>query len=355
LISVKEAHRRSSRRHEGKQTSMSLKFKEVEVIDKYATMTHDNKKCEDLLRKKGERLIRAPEQFNSNELEWNYSTQTWCFKEDLEALHYHPLLEREVLMNYLEDIARKVPQFDRSVMEFHVMEKITIIEDVESKDWTLYCTQSYNRNYHGEGSGIIDECGVYNAVSCELKDEEGNREVRDCLVLAIIYLEIHIEDDEKSNITSTFLCVSPLQESEKVGGLPYDYQRLCSSRIRGNLDTEIIVAKNKLISPVFIVPYLDEHTLDYDVHLHDIDLSSLTYITIPLERMSFPAVHLSSIHQLRELSPTIFVSESFLKKEQTRLLLDNDDMAPSHDLICEEVVDDVDMDDGDSEEEDFKI
>ena len=334
---------------------MSLKFKEVEVIGNYAAMTHDKKKSEDFLRKKGERLIRAPEQFNSNEIEWNFATKSWCFKEDLEALHYHPLLKREVLMDYLESIARKVPQFDRSLMEFHVMEKITIIEDMESKDWTLFCTQSYNRNYHGEGSGIIDECGVYNAVSCELKDEEGNREVRDCLVLAIIYLEIHIEDDEESNITSTFLCVSPLQESEKVGCLPYDYQRLCSSRIRGCVDTEIIVAKNKLISPVFIVPYLDEHTQDYDIHLHDIDHSSLTYMTIPLERMSFPAVHLSSIHQLRELSPTIFVTESFLKREQTRLLLDNDEMSPSHDVFCEEVVDEVDMDDVDSEDEDFRI
>ena len=101
---------------------MSLKFKEVEVIDKYAAMTHDKKKSEDFLRKKGERLIRAPEQFNSNEIQWNYSTQVWSFKEDLEAIHYHPLLKREILFDYLEKIARKVPQFDRSLMEFHLME-----------------------------------------------------------------------------------------------------------------------------------------------------------------------------------------------------------------------------------------
>ena len=334
---------------------MSLKFKEVEVIEKYATMTHDKKKSEDFLRNTGERLIRAPEQFNSNEIEWNSSTKTWCFKEDLKGLHYHPLLKREVLLEYLDNIASKIAKFDRSKMEFHLMEKISIVEDNESKDWTLYCTQSYNRNYHGEGSGIIDECGVYNAASCELKDEEGNREVRDCLVLAIIYLEIDIEDDEESNITSTFLCVSPLEESEKVGGLPYDYQRLCSSRISGYLDTEIIVAKNKLISPVFVVPYLDEQIVDYDVHLHDIELSSLTYITIPLERMSFPAVHLSSIQQLRELSPSIFVSESFLKREQSRLLLDNDDVLATHDEFHEEIDDDVVMDEVDSEDEDFKI
>ena len=49
------------------------------------------------------------------------------------------------------------------------------------------------------------------------------------------------------------------------------------------------------------------------------------------------------------------MSESFLKREQTRLLLDNDDMSPSHDVFCEEVVDHVDMDDVDSEDEGFKI
>ena len=123
----------------------------------------------------------------------------------------------------------------------------------------------------------------------------------------------------------------------------------------GCLDTEIIVAKNKLISPVFIVPYLDEHTVDYDVHLHDIDLSSLTYITIPLERMSFPALHLSSIDLLRQLSPTIFVSEAFLKREQTRLSLDYDDMPPSHDEFREGIVDDDAMEDVDTDDDDIFI
>jgi len=49
------------------------------------------------------------------------------------------------------------------------------------------------------------------------------------------------------------------------------------------------------------------------------------------------------------------VTESFLKREQTRLLLDNDEMSPSHDVFCEEVVDEVDMDDVDSEDEDVEI
>ena len=64
-------------------------------------------------------------------------------------------------------------------------------------------------------------------------------------------------------------------------------------------------------------------------------------------------MHLSSIQQLRQLSPTIFVSESFLKIEQTRLLLDYDVIPPSHDAFSEIIVDDDAMDDIDSEDDEI--
>ena len=43
-----------------------------------------------------------------------------------------------------------------------------------------------------------------------------------------------------------------------------------------------------------------------------------------MERMTFPALHLCSVEDVRSLSPQIFVSEAFLIREQTRLQLDYD-------------------------------
>jgi hypothetical protein len=237
---------------------------------------------------------------------------------------------------------------------YGISEKNSIIEDMECKDWTLYCTQSFNRNYHGEGSGIEDLCGVYNAVTCELKNTDGEREVRTCLVLAIIYLEIHTPEEEEENLTTTFLCVSPLQEADKVGFLPYDYQILCSSEVVDCIDIEVVVAKNKLISPVFVVPCLGETLLDYDLHLHEVDFSTLTYITIPMDRMTFPALHLSSVEDVRSLSPNIFVSENFLIREQTRLKIDYDHAIGMSD-VDESINEDDLIVDQDSDEDDIVI
>ena len=54
-------------------------------------------------------------------------------------------------------------------------------------------------------------------------------------------------------------------------------------------------------------------------------------------------------------TPTIFVSEGFLKREQTRLLLDYDDMPPSHDEFREGIVDDDAMEDVDTDDDDIFI
>jgi len=75
--------------------SMSLKYKEVEVIAKFASMTNPKSPCKEYIREIGERHIRAPEQFNSNELKWDDNKKRWVFEDDLQGFYFHPLLTSE--------------------------------------------------------------------------------------------------------------------------------------------------------------------------------------------------------------------------------------------------------------------
>ena len=101
---------------------MSLKYKEVEVISKFASMTNPPSPSKESIRQIGERHIRAPEQFNSNELKWDETKKSWVFEADIQGFYFHPLLTSELVLGHIESISKQLSHFDRSCMEFHLMD-----------------------------------------------------------------------------------------------------------------------------------------------------------------------------------------------------------------------------------------
>jgi hypothetical protein len=211
-----------------------------------------------------------------------------------------------------------------------------------------------------EGDGMTDYVSVWNAVVCNIEDYDGEMESRVCLVMAIVYMEILMEDTDH-NIAATFVIVAPLEDNgvRKDTQLPFEHMRLC---MQGGDEVvlECLNAKQRILEPAFItttIPYCDG---DFDTDFYDIPFEQFEFLVVTTDRMSFPSSSFISPLDYMVHSPKIFVSHEFLESEQTRLLLDYDQ--PLSSLVSGEmgdpISDVVDMIDSDSDsivDEDFEI
>ena len=359
--SVKEAHRRSSKRFDGKQMSMALKYKEVQIITKYKRMVEGEMGKDVVENVKGDvRMFEAADNFASNALIYDSMSKMWSVSQQDQLCHYHPLLTPRKLHQHIKKLQDQFSVRYHGEFEFHLMEKLKVNEPQGCDDWMLKCTQHHNRNYHMEGDGMTDYVSVWNAVVCNIEDYDGEMESRVCLVMAIVYMEILMEDTDH-NIAATFVVVAPLEDNgvRKDTHLPFEHMRLC---MQGGDEVvlECLNAKQRILEPAFItttIPYSDG---DFDTDSYDIPFVQLEFLVVTTDRMSFPSSSFVSPLDYMVHSPKIFVSHEFLESEQTRLLLDYDQ--PLSSLVSGEMGDPfsdvVDMIDSDSDsivDEDFEI
>jgi hypothetical protein len=353
---VKEAHRRSSKRFDGKQMSMALKYKEVQVITKYKKMVTSSLVPDTKEDVKGDvRVFEAADTFSSNSLMFDTKTKMWKVSTEDQLLYYHPLLTPQLLDKQIRTLQQRYKVQYPGVFEFHLMEKLKVNEPEGTEDWMLRCTQHHNRNYHMEGDGMADYVSIWNAVSCNIEDVEGEIETRICLVLAIVYMEISM-DEAEHNIAATFVIVAPMEDSGVEMQIPYEHLKLCMDG-SNEVVVECLNAKQRVVDPVFISTTVPFPQSDYDTDFYDIPFWQLNFVVVPHDRMSFPSQSLNSPAEYMLQFPKIYVSYEFLKSEQTRLLLDYDECLPHVDAD-DENDDFVDMIESDSEsvhDEDFTI
>ena len=356
--SVKEAHRRSSKRFDGKQMSMALKYKEVQIITKYKKMVEGVNIKDTIEDVKGDvRVFEAADTFASNSLHYDSSSKRWTVSQMDQLFHFHPLLTPNKLHEHVKKLQDQYSVRYKGEFEFHLMEKLKVNEPEGIDNWMLKCTQHHNRNYHMEGDGMADYVSVWNAVMCNIEDYDGDIETRACMVLAIIYMEI-MTDDGDDNIAGTFVIVAPMEQSEveKDTRLPFEHMKLCMD---GGNDVvmECLNAKQRIVEPVFITTNIPFAEGDFDTDFYDIPFPSLEFFVVTPERMSFPSTLLQNPSDYMFLCPKIYVSHEFLASEQTRLLLDYDLPLPFGG-IEDPFSDVVDMIDSDSEfllDEDYEI
>ena len=349
---VKEAHRKSSKRYDGKQMSMALKYKEVDIIKKYKGMItkHPRKLMEDEVR--GDiRIFEASDSFSSNSVRFDTNRKEWRISGSDELLHFHPLLTPALLHKHIDVLYHQYSKRYDGTFDFHLMEKIKINESNEKDGWMLRCSQHHNRNYHMEGHGMADYVSIWNAVSCNVENFVGEIETRVCLVLCIVYMEIEL-DNEDDNVAATFVIVSPMEDCGETMQLPFEHLKLCKDG-NDSVVVEALNAKNRIVEPVFICTIIPYSSGDYDTDYYDIPFDELTFVVIPYERMTFPSLNNIRPSDLMALSPKIFVSYDFLRSEQTRLLLDYD--LPDASDTVEEFVDMIDADVESVMSSDFEI
>ena len=88
---VKEAHRRSSKRFDGKQMSMALKYKEVKIIKKYQKMVQGLQT--DTSEESVEvdvRVFEAADTFSSNAISYDSNKKRWTVSPQDQLLHFNP-------------------------------------------------------------------------------------------------------------------------------------------------------------------------------------------------------------------------------------------------------------------------
>jgi len=350
---VKEAHRRSSKRFDGKQMSMALKYKEVEIIKKYQKMVQGmqmNKSEESI--EVDVRVFEAEDTFSSNAIIYDANKKIWTVSPQDQLLHFNPSLTQHKLHEFINRLQQEYSIRYSGTFEFHLMEKLKVKEPKGTDDWMLRCTQHHNRNYHMEGDGMADYISICNGVSCNIENYLGEMETRICMVMAIVYMEILLEDAEH-NIAATFVIVAPMEDSGLELQIPYDHLMLCKDETN-EVIMECLNAKQRIVEPVFISTIIPFPKGDFDTDFYEIPFDVLNFLVIPQDRMSFPSESLMSPFDYMILSPKIFVSHEFLESEQTRLLLDYD----QPDLIFDQNADIVDMIDSDTESvasDDFAI
>jgi hypothetical protein len=328
---VKEAHRKSSKRYDGKQMSMALKYKEVDIIKKYKAMiTKDPQKLVEDKVRGDDRIFEASDSFSSNSIRFDTARQVWRISSTDELLHFHPLLTTALLHKHIGGLYNQYSKRYDGIFDFHLMEKIKINESNEKEGWMLRCSQHHNRNYHMEGHGMADYVSIWNAVSCNIENFEGEMETRVCLVLGIVYMEIELEDED-DNVAATFVIVSPMEDCGELVQLPFEHLKLCRDG-NDSVVIEALNAKQRIVEPVFISTVIPFINGDYDTDYYDISFEELTFIVIPYDRMTFPSNSCSRPSDLMTLSPKIYVSYEFLGTEQTRLLLDYD-VPDAHDPV----------------------
>jgi hypothetical protein len=266
---VKEAHRRSSKRFDGKQMSMALKYKEVQIITKYKKMvkgTKLNDTNEDV--KRDVRVFEAADTFSSNSMIYDTKTNMWKVSTEDHLLHFHPLLTPKLLHKHIRRLPQRYRDQYPGEFEFHLMEKLKVNEPEGTEDWMLRCTQHHNRNYHMEGDGMADYVSVWNAVSCNIEDGDGEIETRICLVLAIVYMEI-LMDEAEHNIAATFVIAAPMEDSGVHMQIPYEHLKLCMEG-SNEVVLECLNAKQRIVDPVFISTSIPFPQSDYDTDFYDI-------------------------------------------------------------------------------------
>ena len=105
---VKEAHRRSSKRFDGKQMSMALKYKEVQVITKYKKMVTSSPLPDTKEDVKGDvRVFEAADTFSSNSMIYDTKTKMWKVSTEDQLLHYHPLLTPQLLHKQIRRLQQR--------------------------------------------------------------------------------------------------------------------------------------------------------------------------------------------------------------------------------------------------------
>ena len=318
---VKEAHRKSSKRFDGKQMSMALKYKEVDIIKKYKAMVHKEtkeEKAESIFE--DERVYEASDTFSSNSIIYDTNSRKWTISPNEELLHFHPLLTPELLHEHIGGLHKQYSSRYNGTFDFHLMEKIKVNESKEKESWMLRCSQHHNRNYHMEGHGMADYVSIWNAVTCNIENYEGVMETRVCMVLGIVYMEIILEEEEH-NVAANFVIVSPMEDCGVSLQLPFEHLQLCKDG-SDEVVVDLLNAKQRIIEPVFVSTTIPYSTGDYDTDFYELPFEDLTFVVIPYERMSFPSFVGLKPSDLMALSPTIYLSSEFLGREQTRLLLD---------------------------------
>ena len=126
---VKEAHRRSSKRFDGKQMSMALKYKEVEIIKKYQKMVQGlNMDTSEESVEVDVRVFEAADTFSSNALIYDSTKKIWTVSPQDQLLHFSHLLTQRKLHVLIDRLQQEYSIRYPGTFEFHLMEKLKVKE-----------------------------------------------------------------------------------------------------------------------------------------------------------------------------------------------------------------------------------
>ena len=318
--SVVIPHRKGSKRIAGKQRNMLRYFKRGLFIEKFGkseqketgkTLTFD----EDIGR-----AFSALGSYKYNQLVFDDCRKRWSFMPGLSEYYFHPLMTTKQLASSILDIKVDYECNDDARFSLYLMEKISCKEDT-GEDWNIYCTQNYNASQYVPGSKVEDFMKTWSVVTAVVNGKDGH--IMHCLVLAILFVECELSDGKYN---SFHLIVSPLEYSDTVGVLPYDYVKHCLDET-GNLEMFTISCKDDVIDGAFAVPVIRGLSGDYNSELDNLENKDRTFIVVAKSRFTFPRDHLLTPAMYSEEYAHFFHTET----EVEHMILANEMHRPLYD------------------------
>ena len=306
-VSVVTPHRNGSKRIAGKQRNMLRYYKRGLFIEKFGTSEQkDGPKTLEFQEDIG-RSFFALGRYKYNQLIYDNKCRRWSIQSDISEFYFHPLMTTKQLHATCQSIQLVYECEDPTSYEFFLMEQITCKED-KHEGWNIYCSQHFNRAQYVPGPTISDLTKSWSIITAVINGKGGL--VMHCLVLAIIYVECELSDGKYN---SFHLVVNPLQFSDHVGGLPYDYVEHCFD-VNGDLEMFTISCKDDVIDGAFAVPVLRAHGSDYCSEIEDEEVVGKQWIVVAKSRFDFPRDHLLTASMFNMEYPKLFITEVDIEK-----------------------------------------